>query len=124
MEPGRRGTVSLRRLWPLLAALAVLVVLLGGLLGTRYGRLALTSAAFLPALMAAPPARPAPCFTPAPTRERVTLHYAGGKSMPADVYRPPHGRHGAIVFVMGAPPLEPDDSRLVRLAASAGPARS
>ena len=39
--------------------------------------------------------------------------------MPADLYRPPHGRHGAIIFVMGAPPLEPDDSRLVRLADSA-----
>jgi len=111
--------VSLRRLWPLLAALAVLVVLLGGLFGTRYGRLAFTSAAFLPDLMVDLPARPVTWFTSDPIRERVTLHYAGGKSMPADVYRPPQGRHGAIVFVMGAPPLEPDDSRLVRLADSA-----
>src|SRR3989304_932485 len=123
MEPGRRGAVSLRRLWPLLAALAVLVVLMGGLLGTRYGRLALTSAAFLPDLMVDLPARPVTWFTSAPVRGRVTIHYAGGKTMPADVYRPPHGRHGAIIFVMGAPPLEPDDSRLVRLGAPRGRAR-
>jgi acetyl esterase/lipase len=118
MEPRRRGALPLRRLWPLLAALAVLVVLLGGLFGTRYGRLAFTSAAFLPDLMVDLPARPVTWFTSDPIRERVTIRYAGGKSMPADVYRPPHGRHGAIVFVMGAPPLEPDDSRLVRLADS------
>jgi len=118
MEPDRRGAVPLRRLWPLLAALAVLVILAGGLFGTHYGRLAFTSAAFLPDLMVDLPARPVTWFTPDPVRERVTLHYAGGKSMPADIYRPPHGRHGAIIFVMGAPPLEPDDSRLVRLADS------
>jgi acetyl esterase/lipase len=119
MEPDRRGAVSLRRLWPLLAALAVLVALVGGLFGTHYGRLAFTSAAFLPDLMVDLPARPVTWFTSDPIRERVTISYAGGKSMPCDVYRPPHGRHGAIVFVMGAPPLEPDDSRLVRLADSA-----
>lgn len=111
--------MSLRRLWPLLVALAVLAVLLGGLFGTRYGRLAFTSAAFLPDLMVDLPARPVTWFTSDPIRERVTVRYAGGKSMPADVYRPPHGRRGAIIFVMGAPPLEPDDSRLVRLADSA-----
>jgi acetyl esterase/lipase len=118
MEPDRRGAVSLRRLWPLLAALAVLGILAGGLFGTHYGRLAFTSAAFLPDLMVDLPTRPVTWFTSDPIRERVTLRYAGDKSMPADVYRPPHGQHGAIVFVMGAPPLEPDDSRLVRLADS------
>jgi acetyl esterase/lipase len=109
----------LRRLWPLLAVLAVLGALLAGLFSTRYGRLAFTSAAFLPDLMVDLPVRPVTWFTSDPVRERVTLHYADGKTMPADLYRPPHGRHGAIIFVMGAPPLEPDDSRLVRLADSA-----
>jgi acetyl esterase/lipase len=109
----------LRRLWPLLAALAVLGALMAGLFGTHYGRLAFTSAAFLPDLMVDLPVRPVTWFTSDPVRERVTLHYADGKTMPADLYRPPHGRHGAIIFVMGAPPLEPDDSRLVRLADSA-----
>ena len=108
----------LRRLWPLLAALAVLGALLGGLFGTHYGRLAFTSAAFLPDLMVGLPVRPVTWFTSDPVRERITLHYADGKTMPADLYRPPHGSHGAIVFVMGAPPLEPDDSRLERLADS------
>jgi acetyl esterase/lipase len=108
----------LRRLWPLLAVLAILSALLAGIFGTRYGRLAFTSAAFLPDLMVGLPVRPVTWFTSDPVRERITLRYADGKTMPADVYRPPHGRHGAIVFVMGAPPLEPDDSRLVRLADS------
>jgi acetyl esterase/lipase len=108
----------LHRLWPLLAALAILAGLLVGLLGTRYGRLAVTSAAFLPDLMVDLPIRPVTWFTSDPIREHVTLRYAGGKTMPADLYRPPQGRHGAIIFVMGAPPLEPDDSRLVRLADS------
>ncbi len=64
------------------------------------------------------PVRPVTWFTSDPIRERITLHYADGKTMPADLYRPPHGSHGAIIFVMGAPPLEPDDSRLIRLADS------
>jgi len=92
--------------------------LLAGLFGTHYGRLAFTSAAFLPDLMVDLPVRPVTWFTSDPVREHVTLRYAGGKTMPADLYRPPHGRHGAIIFIMGAPPLEPDDSRLVRLADS------
>jgi len=108
----------LHRLWPLLAVLAVLGALAAGLFGTHYGRLAFTSAAFLPDLMVDLPVRPVTWFTSDPVRERITLHYADGKTMPADIYRPPHGRHGAIVFVMGAPPLEPDDSRLIRLADS------
>ena len=109
----------LRRTWPLLAVLAVLGALLASLFGTHYGRLVFTSAAFLPDLMVDLPVRPVTWFTSDPVRQRVTLHYADGKTMPADLYRPPHGRHGAIVFVMGAPPLEPDDSRLERLADSA-----
>jgi acetyl esterase/lipase len=115
----RGGAKLLRRLWPLLAALAVMGGLLTGLFATHYGRLAFTSAAFLPDLMVDLPVRPVTWFTSDPVREHVTLHYADGKTMPADLYRPPHGRHGAIVFVMGAPPLEPDDSRLIRLADSA-----
>jgi acetyl esterase/lipase len=117
-RPDRGRAELLRRLWPLLAALAVLAVLMGGLFGTRYGRLAFTSAAFLPDLMVDLPFRPVTWFTSDPVRERVTIRYADGKTMPADLYRPPHGRHGAVIFVMGAPPLERDDSRLVRLADS------
>ena len=37
--------------------------------------------------------------------------------MPVDIYRPGDGgKHGAMILSPGAPPLEPDDSRLTRLA--------
>jgi len=104
-----------RRLWPLLAALAVLAVLAAALLSNRYGLTALTSALFLPDMLLPLPVRPVTWFTDDPVREQVTLRYAS-KRMTADLYRPPgDGRHGAIIFVMGAPPLDLDDERLVKL---------
>lgn len=109
----------MRRLWPLLAALLVFLILGAALLSNRYGRVALTSAIFLPDLMVDIPLRPVTWITSDPIREEVTLRY-GSRSMEAEVYRPGDGdRHGAVVFAMGAPPLDRDDHRLVRLADAA-----
>lgn len=106
----------MRRLWPLLAAL-VLILAFSLLLATnRYGRAAVTSAFFLPDMMVSLPVRPVTWFTAEPIREPMTIDYGSGR-IAADVYRPADGgRHAAIVFSMGAPPLDRDDSRLVKLA--------
>ena len=107
---------SLRRAWPLAPALAVLLLVALLLSCSRYGRASVASFFFLPDLMAELPVRPVTWVTEKPVVERITLTY-GDRTMPADVYRPPDGKqHGAIILSPGAPPLEPDDSRLVRLA--------
>ncbi len=106
----------MRRLWPLLAALALILAFSLLLATTRYGRAAVTSAFILPDMMVDLPVRPVTWFTADPVRERVTIDYGSGR-IAADVYRPAdEDRHAAIVFSMGAPPLDPDDSRLVKLA--------
>ena len=49
-------------------------------------------------------------------KESITIDY-DGKQMPADIYRPGDGgQHGAMILSPGAPPLAPDDPRLLRLA--------
>lgn len=113
--PDRRS-LALRRAWPLAVAIAVLAVIGTGFSCTSYGRTAVTTAFFLPDLMAPLPIRPVTWTTDQPVVEHITLHY-GSYEMPADVYRPGSGgQHGAMILSPGAPPLEPDDSRLVRLA--------
>jgi pimeloyl-ACP methyl ester carboxylesterase len=82
----------------------------------RYGRTAVSSFFFLPDLMMQMPVRPVTWVTEKPVVEHITLTY-GDRTMPADIYRPADGkRHGAAILSPGAPPLEPDDSRLIRLA--------
>ncbi|MGD0765564.1 MAG: hypothetical protein ABR978_04590 [Dehalococcoidia bacterium] len=113
--PDRRSR-ALRRAWPLAVALVILATIGTGLSCTTYGRTAVTSAFFLPDLMAPLPVRPVTWATDQPVVEHITLNY-GSYQMPADVYRPGSGgQHGAMILSPGAPPLEPDDSRLVRLA--------
>jgi len=83
---------------------------------SRYGRASVSSFFFLPDLMAELPVRPVTWVTDEPVVEHITLTY-GDRQMPADIYRPADGKqHGAVILSPGAPPLEPDDSRLVRLA--------
>lgn len=106
----------MRRVWPLAAALALLLAFSIVLSTTRYGRAAVTSAFVLPDMMVDLPLRPVTWFTADPIREQVTIDYGSG-TISADVYRPAdEGRHAAIVFSMGAPPMDRDDSRLVKLA--------
>jgi len=107
---------SLRRAWPLAPALVILLLAALMLSCNRYGRTAVTSFFFLPDLMMQMPVRPVTWVTEKPVVEHITLTY-GGREMPADIYRPADGKqHGAVIMSPGAPPLEPDDSRLVRLA--------
>ncbi len=109
----------MRRLWPLFAALAVFLILTAALVSNRHGRIALSTAVFLPDLLVDFPVRPVTWVTNEPIREDVTLHY-GSRTMEAEVYRPgDDDRHGAFVFAMGAPPLDRDDPRLVKLADAA-----
>jgi acetyl esterase/lipase len=99
--------------------LTVFLVLATALLSNRYGRAALATAIFLPDLLVDLPFRPVTWITNDPIREDVTLRY-GSRSMEAEVYRPgDDDRHGAFVFAMGAPPLDRDDDRLVKLADAA-----
>jgi acetyl esterase/lipase len=74
------------------------------------------SAFLLPDMMVKLPVRPVTWFTNDPIVERVSLADPDGRIV-ADIYRPAdHERHSAIVFSMGAPPLDLDDSRLQKLA--------
>ncbi len=116
-EPKGRPSLPLplRRAWPLLPALIILVFVASMLSCNRYGRAAVTSVFFLPDMMSPLPIRPVTWFTADPVVDHVTLEY-GDREMPADVYRPAGGdAHGALILSPGAPPLEPDDSRLIRL---------
>ncbi len=114
-RPGRRSA-ALRRSWPLIPAVLVLLAFGLGLGFTAFGRAAVTSAFFFPDMMAPLPIRPVTWTTATPVKESITIDY-DGKEMPCDIYRPGDGaRHGAMILSPGAPPLAPDDSRLIRLA--------
>jgi len=112
----RRRPAALRRSWPLIPAFAVLVAFSVVLSCTTSGRAAVTSAFFLPDMMAPLPVRPVTWVTNTPIRERTIIQY-DSRFVPIDIYRPgDDGRHGAMILSPGAPPLEPDDPRLTRLA--------
>jgi dienelactone hydrolase len=114
----RRRHTMLRRSWPLIPALAVLAVFGFGLSCTPPGRAAVSGAFFFPDMMAPLPIRPVTWTTDTPIHEHTVIHYGdhGQYSVPVDIYRPGDGKpHGAMILSPGAPPLEPDDSRLIRL---------
>ncbi len=108
------------RLWPLLAAIVVLAGLPSLLMATHQGRSAIVASLFLPDLLFKFPVRPVTWITPEPIREHVEIEYAPGRTIEADLYRPSGGTDlGAVVFSMGAPPMDLDDERLVKLAEDA-----
>ncbi len=110
------------RAWPLLVALAVLIGTPPLLRLHHYGRVAVDTAIYLPdmVLQVPMPYRPIELISDAPTRERVTIAYEsrnGPRTIEADLYLPASGtEHQGIVFSMGAPPLDLDDPRLMRIA--------
>ncbi len=108
--------LALRRAWPLAIALLVVAIVWSGLACSKYGRPAYTSALVLPDMMVELPIRPVTWLTATPIVERTFIDYGSGRIL-VDIYRPPDdGRHAAMIFSMGAPPLELDDSRLIKLA--------
>ena len=112
-------TAALRRAWPLWAALILIGVIASGFCFSSRGRPALASAFLLPDMMVDLPVRPVTWFTDEPRVDRTYIDYGAGRIL-ADIYRPDDGdRHAAVIFSMGAPPLDLDDSRLVKLAEDA-----
>ena len=106
----------LLRAWPLIAALMVIALISAGLIFSKHGRPAVISALMLPDMMVDLPVRPITWFTADPIVERVSIDDGSSGGIFADIYRPPDdGRHGVIIFSMGAPPLDLDDPRLVKL---------
>lgn len=109
------------RTWPLLLSIAVLVGAPALLMLNRNGRVAVEAAVYLPDMIVQPPApfRPLELISDAPTVERVTIDYEsrnGPRSIEADLYLPDGENLPGVVFSMGAPPLELDEPRLVRIA--------
>jgi acetyl esterase/lipase len=119
MLPLRRSFI---RTWPLLLSLLVLFGLPLLINQTRHGRVAVRAALYLPdmVLQVPLPFRPVELISEAPTVERVTIEYQsrnGPRSIEADLYTPAAGDdHPGVVFSMGAPPLDLDNKRLVRIA--------
>lgn len=110
---------AVRRSWPLVVALVVIGVIVSGFACSKHGRPAFASAFLLPDMMLDLPARPVTWFTDAPVVERTYIDYGNDRIL-ADIYRPADGnQHAAIIFSMGAPPLDLDDSRLRKLAEDA-----
>lgn len=115
----RLPLAALRRAWPLGLAIVVIAILGSGLLFSKHGRPAVSSALFLPDMLLELPVRPVTWLTPDPTVERGFIDYGSGRIL-ADIYRPAgDAPRAAVVFSMGAPPLDLDDSRLVKLAEDA-----
>ncbi len=109
------------RTWPLLASLALLAGTPLMLSLNRHGRVAVRTSLFLPDMvLQVPYIRPVKLISSAPRREHITIDYEsrnGPRSIEADIYIPAHGtNHPGIVFSMGAPPLDLDEPRLVRVA--------
>jgi dienelactone hydrolase len=110
------------RAWPLLLALAVIVATPPLVSLNRNGRVAVKAVIYLPdmVLQVPLPWRPIELITDPPRRETVTIMYTsrnGPRTIEADLYTPAGGgNHQGVVFSMGAPPLDLDDKRLVRIA--------
>ncbi|MBI5284981.1 MAG: acetylxylan esterase [Chloroflexi bacterium] len=117
----RHAQRLLVRTWPLLASLALLAAAPPLLSVNRHGRVAVRTSLFLPDMvLQVPYIRPVRLISSAPRREHVTIDYQsrnGPRSIEADIYSPAHGsNHPGVVFSMGAPPLDLDEPRLVRIA--------
>lgn len=112
------------RAWPLLAALASFVITPLLLSLSEHGRAAVMTSLYLPDMvLQLPGPRPVELFTNPPTVEHVTIEYEsrnGPRSIEADLYIPRDAQDNrGVVFSMGAPPLDLDDKRLVRIADAA-----
>jgi pimeloyl-ACP methyl ester carboxylesterase len=103
--------------WARARAIALVALVLVGLLAaTHPGRVAVKSVLLLPEAFSAVPVRPLAWITPQPRRETFLFDYSVGV-VEGDLYAPSvAGRHGALVLILGARPLDRDDPILVRFA--------
>jgi pimeloyl-ACP methyl ester carboxylesterase len=90
-------------------ALAVLVLVV-----SASARLAVRTLVLLPSFFASLPGSPGDLVSAHPVTEVVELAPIDG-FVRAHVYRPPSGRHPALVLSLGIDPAPPDDPRVVRL---------
>ena len=106
------GRLGRRRRTVLLGAALLLLILAS----THPVRVAILALAVLPSAIASLPVDPLVGLTPKPTREYFTCPYPGG-SVEGDVYSPGRGgRHGAVILLLGARPVDRDEPPLVRFA--------
>lgn len=101
--------------WPILLALTGWAALLGGCwLTVPPSRDAARAAHLLPSLFAGLPIAPQRWGTPPPLVETEAIESpSGGASL--HLYRPPVGRHPALLISLGVDPAPPDDPRVTRL---------
>src|SRR4051794_16836615 len=94
----------------------VLGVILLAVLVTHQGRVAVLALAVLPSAIGVLPVDPLLYVTPRPGREAFAFDYAAG-TVEGDVYSPGRGgRHGALILILGARPVDREDPVLVRFA--------
>src|SRR3954452_8193850 len=94
----------------------VLGVILLAVLVTHQGRVAVLALAVLPSAIGVLPVDPLLYLTPRPGREAFAFDYAAG-TVEGDVYSPGRGgRHGALILILGARPVDREDPVLVRFA--------
>src|SRR6266536_1342939 len=99
------------RVAALILVLLVLVILL-----SHQGRVAVLALAVLPSAIGVLPVDPLVQLTPRPDREAFAFDYPAG-TVEGDVYSPGgRGRHGALILILGARPIDRDDPTLVRFA--------
>ncbi|MGH2583847.1 MAG: hypothetical protein ACRDJE_02930, partial [Dehalococcoidia bacterium] len=101
--------------WPVLAALAGIGMLLAGCwLLAPPARGTLRTARLLPAFFAGLPVEPESWGRDAPVVSVEPVETSGEYAF-LHVYRPPSGRHPALLLSLGVNPAPPEDPRVVRL---------
>ena len=109
-HPSRRRLLA-PGFWLLVPVLLFLL-----LLTTHPGRVGVKSVLLLPEIFSDFPVRPLTWITPAPHRESFSFDYSVGQ-VEGDLYVPGWGgRHGALILMLGARPLDRDAPILVRFA--------
>ena len=106
-------TTLRKRRTVLLGAAVVLVLVLAF---THPVRVAVLALAVLPSAIGTLPVDPLVHLTPKPDREAFSFPYPVG-TVDGDIYSPGRGgRHGAIILLLGARPVDRDEPPLVRFA--------
>jgi dienelactone hydrolase len=83
-------------------------------------RVALLALAVLPSAIGSLPIDPLVHLTPRPTRESFSFEYPAG-TVEGVIFSPGRGgRHGALILILGARPVDRDDPTLVRFAEGLG----